>query len=119
MDIIFLRGLQIETIVGIYEWERQTKQTVLLDLEMGANIREAALHDKIENTLDYEAVSQCTIAYIKECQFLLVETLAEGVADLLLRKFNLPWIRLTLTKRNAICAASDVGVTIERTNSRC
>lgn len=114
MDIIFLRGLQVETIIGIYDWERQIKQTVLIDLEMEANVYQAALYDKIENTLNYEAVSQCTIDYVKECKFLLVETLAEGIAALLLREFNLPWLRLTLTKRDAICAASHVGVTIER-----
>lgn len=113
-DIIFLRGLQAETVIGIYDWERQIKQTVVIDLEMEANVREAALHDKIEHALDYEAVTKCTISFVQESQFQLIETLAEGIAEVLLSKFNLPWIRLTLTKRGAIAAAREVGVTIER-----
>jgi dihydroneopterin aldolase len=114
MDIIFLRGLQIETVIGIYDWERKIKQTVVLDLEMAADIRKAAASDAIEDTLDYKAVSKRLIAFVEESKFLLVETLAEKIAAILLNEFDIPWVRLTLNKRGAIRGASDVGVLIER-----
>lgn len=114
MDIIFLRGLHIETIIGIYDWERETKQTVVLDLEMGTDIRKAAQSDAIEDTLDYKAVSKRIAAFVGESTFFLVETLAEEIAKILLHEFRVPWVRLTLNKKGAISGASDVGIIIER-----
>jgi dihydroneopterin aldolase len=114
MDIIFLRGLAIETIIGIYDWERETLQTVVLDLEMAWDIAPAAASDSIEDTLDYKAVSKRVIGFVEESRFFLVETLAERVARIILDEFRVPWVRLTLNKKGAIRGASDVGVLIER-----
>lgn len=114
MDIIFLRGLQIETIIGIYDWERKIKQPVTLDLEMATDIRKAAETDEIEYTLDYKAVSKRLISFVEQSEFMLVETLAEKVAEIILKEFNVPWVRLTLNKKGAIRGASDVGVIVER-----
>lgn len=114
MDIIFLRGLQIETIIGIYDWERKIRQTVVLDLEMATDIRKAAATDDIEHTLDYKAVSKRLIDFVETSEFFLVETLAEKIAAILLSEFSIPWVRLTLNKRGAIRGASDVGILIER-----
>ncbi|MEN8259286.1 MAG: dihydroneopterin aldolase [Pseudomonadota bacterium] len=114
MDIIFLRGLHIETIIGIYDWERETKQTVILDLEMGTDIRKAAQSDAIEDTLDYKAVSKRIGSFVAESTFFLVETLAEAITKILLDEFSVPWVRLTLNKKGAISGASDVGIIIER-----
>lgn len=114
MDIIFLRGLQIETTIGIYDWERVIKQVVILDLEMGTDIRKAAASDDIADTLDYKSLSKRLIGYVESSEFLLVETLAERVADLLLGEFGIPWLRLTVNKKGAISGASDVGIIIER-----
>ncbi|MBS1213332.1 MAG: dihydroneopterin aldolase [Proteobacteria bacterium] len=114
MDIIFLRGLQIETIIGIYDWERKIKQTVVLDLEMASDIRKAAASDAIEDTLDYKAVSKSVIGFVEESSFFLVETLAERIADIVLTEFRIPWVRLTVNKKGAISGASDVGIIIER-----
>ena len=114
MDIIFLRGLAIETIIGIYDWERETRQTVVLDLEMAWDIAPAAASDSIADALDYKAVSKRVIKFVEESSFFLVETLAERVARLLLDEFSVPWVRLTLNKKGAIRGASDVGVLIER-----
>lgn len=114
MDIIFLRGLQIETIIGIYDWEREIRQTVVFDLEMATDIRRAAATDDIVHALDYKAVSKRLIEFVEGSQFFLVETLAEKVAAILLNEFSIPWVRLTLNKRGAIRGASDVGVLIER-----
>jgi len=114
MDIIFLRGLHIETIIGIYDWERVTRQTVVLDLEMGTDIRKSAATDAIEDTLDYKAVSKRLISFVEESSFFLVETLTERIAEILLEEFRVPWVRLTLNKKGAISGASDVGIIIER-----
>jgi len=118
MDIIFLRGLQIETVIGIYDWERKIKQTVLIDLEMGADIRKAAASDNIEHTLDYKAVSKRIVSFVEESDFFLVETLAEKVAQIVIDEFDVPWVRLTLNKKGAIRQASDVGIIIERGEKR-
>jgi 7,8-dihydroneopterin aldolase/epimerase/oxygenase len=114
MDIIFLRGLHIETIIGIYDWERESKQTVVLDLEMASDIRKAAESDSIDDALDYKAVSKRLIAFVEESRFFLVEKLSEEIAKILLNEFKVSWLRLTLNKKGAIRGASDVGIIIER-----
>ncbi|GAB6066689.1 dihydroneopterin aldolase [Methylothermus subterraneus] len=114
MDIIFLRGLEIETTIGIYEWERQIKQTVILDLEMATDIRRAAATDDIQHTIDYKAVAKRLIGFVEKSEFYLVETLAERIAQIVLEEFSVPWVRLSLNKKGAISGASDVGVIIER-----
>ena len=114
MDIIFLGGLQIETIIGIYDWERETKQTVILDIEMAHDIKKAAATDDIEDTLDYKAVSQQVISFVEQNDFFLVEKLAEEINRLIREEFNVPWVKLTLNKKGAISGASDVGIIIER-----
>lgn len=119
MDIIFLRGLEIETTIGIYEWERETKQTVILDLEMATDIRQAAATDDIQNTVDYKAVAKRLISFVEESNFYLVETLAERIAEIILSEFSVPWVRLSLNKKGAIRGASDVGVIIERGKRSC
>jgi dihydroneopterin aldolase len=114
MDIIFLRGLQIDTVIGIYDWERKIRQTVIIDLEMGTDIRKAAATDDIAHTLDYKTLSKRIIAFVEASEFLLVETLAEKISNIILDEFSVPWLRLTLNKKGAISGASDVGIQIER-----
>lgn len=114
MDIIFLRELKIETVIGIYDWERKIKQVVVLDLEMATDIKKAAETDHIDDTLDYKAVAKRVIEFVEGSSFQLVETLAEKVAEVVLTEFNVPWIKLTLNKAGAITGAEGVGVMIER-----
>ena len=114
MDIIFLRDLRISTVIGIYDWERRIRQTVSLDLEMAADMRKAAASDAIEDTLNYKAVAKRVISFVEESRFQLVETLAERVAELVLREFQIPWLRVRLNKTGAVRGARDVGVIIER-----
>jgi len=114
MDIIFLGGLEIETIIGIYDWERETKQKIILDIEMAFDIKKAAYSDDIEDTLDYKAVSKSIIALVEHSSFFLVEKLAEEITQLILNDFNVSWVKLTLNKKGAIRGASDVGIIIER-----
>jgi 7,8-dihydroneopterin aldolase/epimerase/oxygenase len=114
MDIVFIRDLRIDTVIGIYAWEREIRQTVVFDLEMGTDIAKAAASDTIEDTLDYKAVSKRLIEFVRESEFQLVETLAERCAAVVLEEFQVPWVRLTLNKVGAVSAARDVGVIIER-----
>ena len=116
MDIIYLKDLKIETIIGIYDWERETKQIVSLDLEMASDIRKAAASDDIEDTLNYKAVAKRLISFVEESEFQLVETMAERITEIVLNEFNVPWVHLRINKQGAIRGASDVGVIIERGN---
>jgi len=114
MDIIYLSDLKIETVIGVYDWEREIKQNVILDLEMGADIRRAAETDNIDDTLNYKAVSKRVIDFVEQSEFELVETLAERVVAIIREEFSVPWVRLRLNKKGAVSAAVDVGVIIER-----
>ena len=114
MDIIYLHDLKIECIIGIWEWERRIKQTIILDLDMAADIRRAAATDKIEDTLNYKAVSKRLLEFVGNSQFQLVETLAEKVAEILLNEFKLQLVRVRVNKKGAVRGAGDVGVIIER-----
>jgi dihydroneopterin aldolase len=114
MDIIYLRDLRIETVIGIFDWERQVKQTVALDLEMAAEVRRAAESDHIGDALNYKAVAKRLIQFVESSEFYLVETLAERVAALVLAEFPVPWVKVVLSKPGAIRGARDVGVIIER-----
>ncbi|MDH5473601.1 MAG: dihydroneopterin aldolase [Gammaproteobacteria bacterium] len=114
MDIVYIRDLRIETIIGIYDWERETRQIVSLDLEMGTDIQKAASSDHIDDTLDYKSVAKRLIQYVAESEFQLVETLAERIAEIVLNEFNVPWMKLRLSKPGAVTGSQDVGVIIER-----
>jgi 7,8-dihydroneopterin aldolase/epimerase/oxygenase len=114
MDKIFLSALTVECIVGIWEWERRVKQTVILDLEMAADIRRAAASDSIEDTVDYKKVAKRLLAFVGESQFHLVETLAERIAQVVVVEFGVEWVKVRLNKQGAIRGARDVGIEIER-----
>jgi dihydroneopterin aldolase len=114
MDIIYLHDLRIDTVIGVFDWERRVRQTVILDLEMAADIRRAAASDDLADTLNYKAVAKRLIEFVGHCEFQLVETLAERVAALVLEEFAVPWVRLRLNKQGAVRGARDVGVIIER-----
>lgn len=113
-DTIFLHDLRVETVVGIWDWERRIRQTVNIDLEMGGDIRRAAASDRIDATLDYKAVAKRVQDFVAESSFQLVETLAQKIAELVLGEFDVPWIRVSVSKPGAIRGARDVGVRICR-----
>jgi dihydroneopterin aldolase len=114
MDIVYLRDLRIDTVIGIFDWERRTTQTIILDLEMSADIAKAAASDDIRDTLNYKAVAKRLIQFVSESRFQLVETLAERCAQIIREEFDVRWVRLTLNKKGAVRGADDVGVIIER-----
>jgi dihydroneopterin aldolase len=114
MDLVYLRDLRIECVIGIYEWERRIKQTLYIDLDMAADIARAAKTDAIKDTLDYKAVAKRLQQFVGESQFRLVETLAERIAGIVLTEFKVPWVRVRINKKGAVRAADAVGVMIER-----
>jgi 7,8-dihydroneopterin aldolase/epimerase/oxygenase len=114
MDKIFIHALKSEAIIGIYDWERQVRQTVIVDIEFSADIRKAALTDSIDDTLNYKRVAKRVLAFIEASQFHLVETLAEHLAMLILEEFGIEWVRLTVSKPGAVRGSRDVGVALER-----
>ncbi len=114
LDTIFLTDLRIETVVGIWDWERKIRQTVSIDLEMGADVAAAAAHDDFGHTLNYKAVSKRVQSFVGESTVQLVETLAERIAKLILTEFDVPWVRVSVNKPGAIRGARDVGVKIYR-----
>ena len=114
MDKIFIHALKTEAIIGIFDWERQVKQTVVIDIEISANVAKAALSDSIHDTLNYKRIAKRVLAFVEESKFHLVETLAERIAMLLLEDFGIDWVSISLSKPGAIRSSRDVGVMLER-----
>ena len=115
MDKVFIEGLEIEALIGIYDWERRIRQTLRLDLEMAFDNRVPAASDDIADTLDYKAVSRRLVEFVEQSDFGRVETLAERCAQIVIGEFGVSWLRLKLAKPGAVRGAQAVGVIIERT----
>ena len=114
MDIVFIHDLQIETVIGIYDWERKIRQTISLDLEMATDISKAAQSDDIEDALSYKTVAKRLIEFVQQSEFELVEALAEKICSIVMEEFQVPWMKLTLHKPGAVRGSKSVGVIIER-----
>ena len=114
MDILYISQLRVETVIGVYEWERHIRQVVLLDLEMATDVARAAATDNIADALNYKAVAKRVAAFVEGTRFQLVETLAERVAERVLDEFGGPWVRLRVCKEGALRGVREVGILIER-----
>jgi dihydroneopterin aldolase len=114
LDITFLHGLKIDCVIGIWDWERRTRQTIVIDLDMASDVRRAAKSDDIKDAVDYKAVAKRLMEFVGQSQFQLVETLAERVADIIQNEFAVPWVRVRINKAGAVRDARDVGIIIER-----
>ncbi|MDG9885599.1 dihydroneopterin aldolase [Pseudomonas putida CSV86] len=115
MDRVFIEGLEVDTVIGAYDWERGIRQCLRLDLRFAWDNRPAAAGDDLSLALDYASVSARIQAFAEQAQFELVETFAERLAKVLMDEFNIPWLSLKLTKPGAVPAATGgVGVEIER-----
>ena len=113
-DIVFIRDLAVETLIGIHPWERELKQTLRFDLELAADVPRAAAADAISAALDYGAVAQALLEFARANHFNLIETLAERSAAMLHQRFGVRWLKLTLHKPGALREAREVGIRIER-----
>ena len=114
MDIIFLHGLQVECVIGVWDWERRIKQQVEIDIDMAADIRGAAASDHLEDTLNYKAIAKAVISHVEDSQYQLVESLAESIAGILTGEFSISWCRVKVDKGGAVRGARAVGIVIER-----
>lgn len=114
MDKVFIEQLEVITTIGVYDWEQEIKQKLVLDIEMAHDNRPAGKSDDVVDALDYSQVSQAVLDHIEGGRFLLVERVAEEVAELIMAKFSVPWIKIRLTKPDAVAQAKGVGVVIER-----
>lgn len=114
MDKVFIEQLEVITTIGVYDWEQQIKQKLVLDIEMAHDNRPAGKSDDVVDALDYAKVSEAVLNHIEQGRFLLVERVAEEVAELVMTTFNVPWIRIRLAKPGAVAQAKAVGVVIER-----
>ena len=114
MDIVFIQDLQIETVIGIYDWERKIRQTISLDVEMATDIDKAGKSDNIEDALSYKTVAKRLIDFVEQSEYELVEALAEKICSIILEEFSVPWVKLTLRKPGAVRGSKSVGVIIER-----
>ncbi|MCU6241702.1 bifunctional dihydroneopterin aldolase/7,8-dihydroneopterin epimerase [Enterobacter asburiae] len=114
MDIVFIEQLSVITTIGVYDWEQTIEQKLVFDIEMGWDNRKSAKSDDVNDCLSYADISETVIAHVEGQRFALVERVAEEVAELLLKKFNSPWVRIKLSKPGAVARAANVGVIIER-----
>ncbi|MEK6771117.1 MAG: dihydroneopterin aldolase [Pseudomonadota bacterium] len=117
MDIVYLRDLKVDCVIGVYDWERRVRQALYIDIDMATDIRKAAASDGIQDTLDYKAVSKRIQQYVGDSSFQLVETLAEKIAGMVLQEFPVPWVRVRINKKGAVRNADAVGVVIERSTA--
>ena len=113
-DNLSIEGLKVDTIIGVYQWEREVKQSVIIDLVLETKSTSSGLEDSIEFAVDYVAVSDMVSNLVQSSSFLLIETLAEAIAGKLLKEFAIRSIRLKLSKPSAIQNAANVSITIER-----
>lgn len=114
MDKVFIEGLEVETLIGAYDWERGIRQCLQLDLTLGWDIRPAAAGDELDKALDYARVAQSIDEFAAAARFELVETFAERLAERLMQSFGIPWLRLRVTKPGVNPRARHLGVEIER-----
>lgn len=114
MDIVFIKQLEVRTTIGVFDWEREIKQKLVFDIELGTDIKKSAETDSLEDTLDYKAISHAVHDFVEASEYQLVETVAEKVAELVLKDFPVKWLSLELHKPGAVSVSQSVGVKIER-----
>lgn len=114
MDKVYIEGLSIQTTIGFYEWEKQIKQTLIIDLVLGWDISKAALNDELDKTLDYAKISEEVEVFANANPVDLIETLAERIASHLMVTYHIPWLKVKVGKPGAVHNTKTVGVEIER-----
>ena len=114
MDKIFLSGLKVEATIGVFEWERQIRQKLCIDLEIATDVAAAAARDKLDDAVDYKNIAKYIQDFVSQSEYQLVETLAHDLAEALMQEFNIKWLHLCLNKAGAIRGADGVGISITR-----
>jgi len=114
MDIVFIRDLEVKTVIGVFDWERKIRQRLVFNIELGTDFSTAAKTDKLDDTLDYKAISHAIEDMSEASSYQLVEALIEAVADMVMSDFSVKWLSITLDKPGAVSCARSVGVKVER-----
>ena len=114
MDKVFIRGLKVEGIIGIFQWEREVKQVISVDIEMDFDNKKASKSDSIDDALNYKLVGKRVTSFIKDSKFKLVETLAEKISSIILREFPVSKVKVSLSKPGAMRGSDSVGISIVR-----
>ena len=114
MDIIFLHGIEANCVVGVWEWEKQITQKIIVDIDVSAGIAASAATDELEDTLNYKALAESVIGMLEESRFQLIETMAEEVAKLVMKDFSVAWIKVRINKGGAVKNVRNVGVEVQR-----
>ena len=114
MDIIFLHHLTVDTVIGVWEWERRIRQTLILDLDLGVDTARAGDTDDLSFTVDYKAVTDRVRDFCRDANFKLIEALAEHIARIVLGEFPVRWVRIKINKQGIVRHVRDLGVIIER-----
>jgi dihydroneopterin aldolase len=117
MDKIVLTDFRVDAVIGIWDWEKRNPQNISIDLEMQTDTKKTSQSDSIEDALDYKAVSKRAKQFIQDSQFNLIETLAENLAQIILEEFDVQWLKLSISKPNAIRDSKNIGICIERTKN--
>lgn len=119
MDTVFIKNLRIDTIIGVYDWEKEQRQEVLFDIHVEVDTNESAISDDIRDTVNYKTITDRVVAFVQSQQFDLVESLADSVASIILAEFATSCVHVQLTKLGAVHGGADVGVRITRTTIEC
>jgi 7,8-dihydroneopterin aldolase/epimerase/oxygenase len=114
MDVIYLHNLRVETVIGVWDWERRIRQNLLIDIDLGTDVSRAGETDDIADTVDYKAVSDRVISFTAGSEFRLIEALADRIAAIVLEEFDVKWIRVQINKQGVVRHVRDIGVIIER-----
>ena len=114
MDKVFNKGLEVDAVIGVYDWEKQVRQPLVFDLEMAWNIRVAAQTDDLMHALNYQAVAEFVERFVREQHFQLLESLLDRLADSLMQEFGMPWLSIQVEKPAVVPQARAVGLRIER-----
>lgn len=117
MDIIYLHNLRVDTVIGVWEWERRIRQTLILDIELATDFRRAGASDDIADTIDYKAVCDRVTTFTQTSAFKLIEALGDHLARIIFDEFGVQWLRLRITKQGVLRNVRDVGICIERSRS--
>ncbi|MDV6327302.1 dihydroneopterin aldolase [Idiomarina sp. PL1-037] len=114
IDVVSIEGLTVETIIGVYDWEKEKKQRLVLDIQMSWDNQRAATTDNIDDALDYALVSERVSGWVAEKPRQLIETVAEGVASLILNEFGVQNVEVRVAKPGAVPNAKTVAVSVRR-----
>ncbi len=116
-DTVFLHGMKVDTLIGVYDWERTQAQTVIFDIDVYTDLAAAAGSDDVDDTVHYGEVADTVRAGVQAQQFFLLEALAEYVAALILNNFRCNRVRIRAVKPGILPNVREVGVMIERGRS--